>query len=149
MKPKGYKHTEHRGLFVQEAGALLTNDPLGAVARVKRGLETEEFDVLRGLLEITVDEMGQKIGLSVATLSRRRARRQPLDPEHGDKLVRYGRLFWLAVALFDGNETTAREWLKRPARALGGERPLDFAETETGAREVEDLIGRLEHGVYV
>jgi uncharacterized protein (DUF2384 family) len=25
---------------------------------------------------------------------------------------------------------------------------LDFVHTEVGAREVEDLIGRLEHGVF-
>jgi uncharacterized protein (DUF2384 family) len=26
--------------------------------------------------------------------------------------------------------------------------PLDYAETEIGAREVEDLLGRIEYGVY-
>jgi uncharacterized protein (DUF2384 family) len=38
--------------------------------------------------------------------------------------------------------------LTRPARALDGQTPLDFAGTEAGAREVESLIGRLEHAVY-
>jgi uncharacterized protein (DUF2384 family) len=33
-------------------------------------------------------------------------------------------------------------------RALGGRSPLDFAQTEPGAREVENVIGRLEHGVF-
>jgi len=31
---------------------------------------------------------------------------------------------------------------------LGGETPLEYAETEVGAREVEDLLGRIEYGVY-
>jgi uncharacterized protein (DUF2384 family) len=26
--------------------------------------------------------------------------------------------------------------------------PLDYAETEIGAREVENLLGRIEYGVY-
>jgi uncharacterized protein (DUF2384 family) len=26
--------------------------------------------------------------------------------------------------------------------------PLDFAETEAGAREVENVLGRIEYGVY-
>ena len=57
--------------------------------------------------------------------------------------------FWLSVALFNGDQPTGRDWLTRPARAFNGQRPLDFAETEMGAREVEDLIGRIEHGVYI
>jgi putative toxin-antitoxin system antitoxin component (TIGR02293 family) len=63
-------------------------------------------------------------------------------------LVRFARLFHLATALYDGDEDAARAWLRKPARALDGETPLDHAGTEAGAREVESLIGRLEHGVY-
>ena len=44
---------------------------------------------------------------------------------------------------------TARARLRRPAVALKGRTPVDFAESETGAREVEHLIGRIEYGVYV
>jgi uncharacterized protein (DUF2384 family) len=39
-------------------------------------------------------------------------------------------------------------WLRSPNRALGGESPLALSKTEVGAREVENLIGRLEHGVF-
>lgn len=63
--------------------------------------------------------------------------------------MRYARLYWLSVGFFSGDQQTSRDWLARPARALGGRTPLEFAETEIGAREVEDLIGRLEHGVYI
>jgi uncharacterized protein (DUF2384 family) len=31
--------------------------------------------------------------------------------------------------------------------ALGNQVPLEFAASEVGAREVENLIGRLEHGI--
>ncbi len=144
-----YKIREHPPCVVRESAGVVSANPLAAVERVRHGLPTAEFDALRELLGLTVEELARKTGISVATLSRRRARRQPLDPGHSDRLVRYARLYWLAVALFDGDEATARAWLKRPAPGLGGEAPLDFAETEVGAREVEDLIGRLEHGVYV
>ena len=56
-------------------------------------------------------------------------------------------LFEQAVDLFEGDAAAARRWLAAPNRALGGESPLSFAETEPGVREVERLIGRLEHGV--
>ncbi|MCC5808278.1 MAG: DUF2384 domain-containing protein [Opitutales bacterium] len=144
-----YKIREETPCIVEESANVVSADPLAAVERVRHGLPTGEFDALREMLGLTVEELGRKTGLSVATLSRRRARRQPLDRDHSDRLVRYARLYWLAVDLFEGDEATARAWLKRPAPGLGGETPLDFAETEVGAREVEDLIGRLEHGVYV
>ena len=47
----------------------------------------------------------------------------------------------------EGDYQGAREWLETPIPALANQRPLDLARTEPGAREVEDLIGRIEHGV--
>jgi uncharacterized protein (DUF2384 family) len=35
-----------------------------------------------------------------------------------------------------------------PRKAFGNQSPLDYSRTELGAREVENLIGRLEHGVF-
>jgi putative toxin-antitoxin system antitoxin component (TIGR02293 family) len=42
----------------------------------------------------------------------------------------------------------ARKWLKEPSWALGDVIPLQYADTELGAQEVEDLLGRIEHGVF-
>ena len=121
----------------------------GAVAaRVKAGLPVAEFDALRAVLGLTVEELAGKVGVSIATLSRRRHSGQPLDAGSSDRLLRFARLFRLAVELYDGDEDSARAWLTKPARALDGETPLACADTETGAREVENLIGRLAHAVY-
>jgi len=117
-------------------------------ARIKTGLPIEEFDTLRELLGLTVDALARKVGISIATLSRRRRSDAALDAEHSDRIMRFARLYRQALDLHDGNEAAARNWLTRPARALDGQTPLDFADTEAGAREVENLIGRLEHGVY-
>ena len=47
----------------------------------------------------------------------------------------------------DGDAKAAKTWLNSPNMALSWRAPLKLAEREKGAR-VEDLIGRLEHGVY-
>lgn len=145
------KYTQYRKgtLIVEEASAAYAESSAGLVERILAGLPVEEFDSLRKMLGLPVDQMASKIGISVATLSRRRAKKQPLDRDHSDRLMRYARLYWLAVDFFDGDVQAARDWLASPARSLSGRSPLEFAETEMGAREVEDLIGRLEHGVYV
>ena len=53
----------------------------------------------------------------------------------------------LAAQLFEGDLTAARRWLAAPQAALAGRTPLDLLSTEAGLREVEALIGRLEHGI--
>lgn len=143
------KASSARARTVTRASAKGDPLPAGvAAARVRAGLPIADFDDVRALLGLTVEDLAARIGISIATLSRRRRGRQALDAAHGDRLLRFARLFRLAAALHDGDEEAARAWLVKPARALDGATPLDHAGTEIGAREVEDLIGRLEHGVY-
>src|SRR5438067_1157876 len=42
----------------------------------------------------------------------------------------------------------AEDWLKRPAMALDQRRPIELLATPAGIRLVEDLLGRIEYGVY-
>lgn len=121
---------------------------LDLVPEVKYGLPVGEFDVLRDMFDLSDAELAPKLGISVPTLYRRRQEKGRLDPESSDKVIRFARLFGMALEFFNGDEPAARRWFSRPAPALGGVRPLEMAETEIGARLVEQLIGRLEYGVY-
>ncbi len=38
--------------------------------------------------------------------------------------------------------------LKKPARGLGRKIPLEYSDTDLGAQEVVNLLGRIEHGVF-
>src|SRR5215212_7865128 len=81
------------------------------------------------------------------TLTRRKQQGR-FAPDESDRLLRAARLFGRALELFEGNRDAATEWLFRAQPALGSARPVDVARTELRAREVENLIGRLEHGVF-
>jgi putative toxin-antitoxin system antitoxin component (TIGR02293 family) len=52
-----------------------------------------------------------------------------------------------AVDVF-GDPQKARAWFEGPKPALGDKTPLESCETEEGARDVTDLLGRIEHGVF-
>ena len=93
-----------------------------------------------------VSRLGQHLQHLRATLHRRK-KSGHLDRAESDRLVRYARLFSRASEAL-GGIAGARSWLIAPARAFHGECPLDYADTEIGAREVEALLGRLEHGVF-
>lgn len=116
------------------------------VGRVRDGLATREFHAAREMLGLTEDRMAGLLGMSRATLHRRK-KAGHLDRMESDRLVRFMRLFARAAEALEG-KTAARSWLAAPAIAFGGECPLDYADTEVGAREVEALLGRLEHGVF-
>lgn len=58
----------------------------------------------------------------------------------------YARILKLATAVFEDKQK-AISWLSRPQVGLGDKVPLEMIETEDGAREVENLLGRIEHGV--
>ena len=105
-----------------------------------------EFQALAQWLAVTDDELAPLLGISRATLHRRRKAGRLASPE-SEKLVRFARLLSRATEVLE-SEDSAREWLKTPAVAFQGESPLSFADTEVGAREVELLLGRLEHGVF-
>jgi putative toxin-antitoxin system antitoxin component (TIGR02293 family) len=116
------------------------------IERIRAGLPVSEFDTLRGLLGIPAEELSGYLNISRSTLIRRR-RSGRLAPDESDRVIRFARLFGMTADVLGGHDE-ARAWLRQPARALGGAVPLAFAETEAGAREVENVLGRIEYGVY-
>ena len=91
--------------------------------------------------------MADALSVSASTLRRRR-RAGRLDPHESGRAYRLARLVDRAASVFGSVEGGA-EWLGRPLSALGGATPLAYADTEPGAREVENTLGRIEHGVTV
>jgi putative toxin-antitoxin system antitoxin component (TIGR02293 family) len=87
------------------------------------------------------------LGIPERTLARRKSAGR-LAPEESERLLRIGMVFEKAVELFDGDVASAVQWLTTAKKALGGETPLRYSRTEPGAREVENLIGRVEYGVF-
>lgn len=87
--------------------------------------------------------MALYLGISNATLHRRKKTRQ-FSQSESERLVRFTRLFGIAYTVF-GDEAASREWLKTENPGTAGESPLSYADTEFGAREVENLLGRIDH----
>jgi putative toxin-antitoxin system antitoxin component (TIGR02293 family) len=94
-------------------------------------------------------EPGELYALVVArrTLAHRREKRQPLTVEESDRLARVVRVAQAAEDALGDQENAAR-WLRKPNRALKGNRPIDLLESDLGSRMVERALGRIEHGVY-
>jgi putative toxin-antitoxin system antitoxin component (TIGR02293 family) len=116
------------------------------IERIHAGLSFQAVQNLQRALDLPLEKMAAVLGMSRATLHRRKTQGK-IDQQESERLVRYQRLLKKADDVL-GDGASAREWLTRKQPGLGGAVPLDFARTEIGAREVENLLGRVEYGVY-
>ena len=126
---------------------LRTFETLKLLERVKAGFSFRTFEHLQHNLALPADEVADLVQITKRTLARRR-REGTLTSEESDRVLRASRMLGKALALFEGDIDAARAWLTTPAPALASRTPQQVASTELGAREVENLIGRLEHGVF-
>jgi putative toxin-antitoxin system antitoxin component (TIGR02293 family) len=83
---------------------------------------------------------------SARTLQRKRTAKRPLSADESDRLARLARLLVRSEEAL-GDEEKAHRWLSQPNRALGGQRPLSLLDSDVGARAVERVLGRIEHGI--
>jgi len=120
--------------------------PTELIRQIQKGLRFSELETLQNSIGLPFDQLAAKLCISRSTLQRRKAAGR-LSPDESDRVVRYSRLLRHATRVFRDIDR-ARAWLKHPQFGLGGAVPLDYASTEAGAREVEDLLGRIEYSVY-
>jgi putative toxin-antitoxin system antitoxin component (TIGR02293 family) len=114
---------------------------------ITRGFPYRTLERFQRNTSLPLDRITELVDIPRRTLTRRKGEGRFL-PEESDRLLSASRLFALALALFEGDRDAAADWLTRPQPALGGAIPIDLARTALGTREVEALIGRLEHGVF-
>lgn len=125
----------------------VVHSPLDLADLIEAGLPRETAEQVRDHLQLTEQEMAACLGISTKTLQR--LAKQPkglLSQVQGDRLYRLARIVTLAEQVFE-DTGRAHSWLREPQRGLGYRIPLELMRTEVGAREVENLLGRIEYGV--
>jgi len=111
---------------------------------IREGFPPGVVEQLMRASGLTLKELAEALDLSPRSLQRRR-RSGRLARFESDRLFRLARIVALAHQALGGAELAAR-WLKRPNRALAGSAPVSFIDTEPGARQVENVLGRIAYG---
>jgi len=114
---------------------------------VREGLPASSVIALAEKLDLGNAALSKKLGIAQRTMTRRLSQHSRLSAAESDRTVRLARVYATAVEMI-GSKEKAVEWLRTPNRALGGGRPIDQLDTDLGAREVEDILGRIAYGVY-
>jgi len=126
---------------------LTAANPAELVEQLERGFSFRTLQTFESRSGLALSRLAATIGIPERTLARRKVSRR-LTPDESERLLRISAIFEDAVELFEGDVAAAVNWLTTPRKALGDRAPLAYARTEPGAREVENLIGRLEHGIF-
>lgn len=123
-----------------------SDNVLGQVEELKRGLPAGIVDALVRELEISRKELARIAGVAERTLIRK-IQEGRLTADQSERMARVARLLGRAIEVL-GSRERALKWLKAPRSYFGGKPPLDYADTELGCQEVFNLLGRIEYGVF-
>ena len=110
---------------------------------IREGFPHAVLEELMQASGLTLKELAHALDLSTRSLQRRRRGR--LARFESDRLYRMARVLALARESL-GDLALANRWLKRANHALGGLAPIAAIDTELGARQVENLLGRIAYG---
>jgi len=135
-KPKGSSRVSG---FAEDAQPLVHED-------IVRGIAAKRVKALidRGVL-------GEKQVYRVIperTFKRRLANHESLKISEGNAIARLVRITEEANRIF-GDTDFARKWLNLPNPVLKGRIPIELAETDAGAHEVEGALLNFAYGDYV
>jgi len=111
---------------------------------IREGFPPAVVEELMRASGLTLKELAAALDLSPRSLQRRR-RSGRLARYESDRLYRLARIVALANEYL-GDHVRALRWLKHPNRALGGFAPVTAIDTELGARQVENVLGRIAYG---
>lgn len=93
-------------------------------------------------------DVTRAVGVSLRTVQRRtKSPRSRLNQEQSGRTWKFAEILAKASAVF-GDQTKAEKWLAKPAMALDERRPVDLLSSPAGIEMVEQLLGRMEYGVY-
>ncbi len=111
---------------------------------IREGFPPAVVEELMRASGLSLKELAESLDLSPRSLQRRR-RSGRLARFESDRLYRLARIVALARQNL-GTQDLAMRWLKRTNRALGGLAPIAAIDTEPGARQVENVLGRIAYG---
>ena len=126
-------------------GRKIRNE-LDLIPLLREGLPYTILEHLMAQFGLSREDVRNVLLLPSRTMTRRK-QQQRLSGDESDRLYRLSRIMAHAVDVF-GCRTKAADWMRRGNRALNGEKPLSLLNTDIGARQVDDVLGRIEHGVF-
>lgn len=125
--------------------------PTASVARRPVRIGPTEVDIqlnqLAHQLGVTLKKLAPLLQLSESTLHRLR-RQTTLEGPTAERVELLTAIIQRGLRVYGGDEQALRDWLSYPLGELDGRTPLQTLTTIAGFTQVDDVLGRIEHGIF-
>jgi putative toxin-antitoxin system antitoxin component (TIGR02293 family) len=117
---------------------------------IKEGLPTDSLHFMVKNVGLLSDKQNFKIAFGMSPRTRQRKKAgvvERLSPQQSGRAWKFAEVLAKATDVF-GAQAEAEAWMTRPAMALDRKTPLELLDTAAGQEMVDDLLTRLDYGVY-
>ncbi|WP_461102641.1 type II RES/Xre toxin-antitoxin system antitoxin [Spirosoma koreense] len=120
--------------------------PFELIAQSRSGVTHAEVRKQASLLELTIRELAILLSMNERTMARRLVSGS-LNKVESERLLLLKALAAHGLRVFE-DQGKFNRWLRRPLEILEGQSPLQLLDTATGFQVVDQILGRIEYGVY-
>lgn len=121
-------------------------DTYTVITNMRSGTPANVIPEMASRLGMSQDGFFTVLGLPKSTMKSRISKNDVLSGSEQDRVYRAHRVWSRAVEVLEDDDS-ARKWINRENRSLGGEVPLALLDTEVGYELVLDTLARIEYGV--
>ena len=124
----------------------ILNDPAAKYHKAIVGISKSDFLAIVANTGMNLTEFSSLLPVSKRTIEKIKDK-DLLNPTVSDRVLQIASLYQHGAIVFE-DAHSFKEWLSLPLIALGGKKPIDFINNDSGISMINDLLGRIEHGVY-
>lgn len=121
------------------------NSRIDYIILSREGISMSIFQKIMDYTCLTTREMSEILPVSERQLSRYE-QGHVLRKDISSHLIQLVELFEKGYDLFGKDKF--QKWIRSDIRVFGNDKPINLLDTSIGIKMVEDIIGRIEHGVY-
>ncbi len=123
-----------------------TSSPQQNISKSREGIDKIRATKLAEMLNLSVSEMCVILHISERTWQRYNTN-DKLSPEASEKIIMLANLALHGEGVFESLPGFYK-WLKSNPEILNRETPLSYLDTAFGFQHIDNILGRIEHGVY-
>jgi putative toxin-antitoxin system antitoxin component (TIGR02293 family) len=116
------------------------------IRKMRAGTPARVIPDMAARLGLSQDRLFETLKLPKSTMKARISEDALLSSAEQDRIYRAEKVWVRTLGVLE-DEQSAKRWITRENRSLGGEAPLALLDTEAGYELVLDTLGRIEYGI--
>jgi len=124
----------------------IASEPAMRYQKASQGISKSDFLAIVASTGLNLTQFSALLPVSKRTIEKVKDQ-ELLSPIVSDRVLQIASLYQFGSNVL-GDTQQFQEWLQSSLIALGGKKPIDFMNNDTGISMITELLGRVAHGVY-